>query len=73
MPEIGCFKAAGVFITVAVTLFKLINFTPSLPEITNFSTKYFILSKVYTDAGRIRKLYHSLSKCSWINPHTGIP
>ena len=31
------------------------NYHP-LPEIANFSTKYFILSKIYTDEGGIYKI-----------------
>ena len=33
---------------------------PGLLEIANFSTKYFILSKVYTNEGSTKKLYHGL-------------
>ena len=29
-------------------------FTSTLPEIANFSTEYFILSKVYTDEGGVK-------------------
>ena len=29
---------------------------PPLPEIANFSTKYFILSKVYSDEGGIKSV-----------------
>ena len=31
-------------------------FIPTLPEIANFSTKCFILSKIYTDEGGIKSL-----------------
>ena len=31
---------------------------PPLTEIASFSTKYFILSKVYTDDSGIKQLYH---------------
>ena len=53
---------------------------PSLPENSNFSTKYFTMSKVYTDKNGIKKLYHSVSSCKGDNslakacglsPHTG--
>ena len=37
---------------------------PPLPVVTNFSTKYSILSKVYTD----RVVYHGLSACAGDNP-----
>lgn len=37
---------------------------PSLSKITNFSAKYFIPSKVYTDHGGIKYFYHSLSACT---------
>ena len=39
-----------------------------LSEIANFSTKYFILSKVYIDEGGIKHLYHGLSACTEDNP-----
>ena len=32
--------------------------TPILPEITNFSTSYFILSKIYTDEVDMKQIYH---------------
>ena len=41
-----------------------------LAHIANFSTKYFILSKVFTDEGEIRLLYHGLSTCVGDNPLT---
>ena len=31
-----------------------IKLSVNMPKITNFSTKYFILSKVYTDKGGIK-------------------
>ena len=40
----------------------------TLPEIARFSTKYFILSKVYTDESGIKYLYCSLSACTGDNP-----
>ena len=47
-----------LFIFCFVCLFLLFilysNIIPSLPHITNFSTKYFILSKIYTDEGGIK-------------------
>ena len=43
-------------------------FLPLLPKITNFSTKYFILSKVYTEEDGIKQLYHGLSTCTGDRP-----
>ena len=34
------------------------------------STKYFILSKFYTDEGGMIYLYHGLSACTEDNPHS---
>ena len=51
-----------------------------LPDVTNFSTKYFLLSKLFTDEGCIKLLYHglyactghnSLAKARGLSPHTG--
>ena len=42
-----------IYVSNAQNLF-ITSLIPSLPEIVNFSTKYFILSKVYTDEGGIR-------------------
>ena len=49
----------------------ILSYTP-LPEIANFSTKYFILSKVYTDEGGIK--YRKNSK-NWdtLNYHRDCP
>ena len=41
---------------------------PPFPEIANFSMRYFMLSKVYTDEGSTIKLYHGLSACTGDNP-----
>ena len=35
-------------------LLAIFHFIPSLLETANLSTKYFILSKVYTDKGHIK-------------------
>ena len=40
----------------------------SLPEITNFSMKYFILSKVYINEGGITYVFHGLSAYTGDNP-----
>ena len=45
-----------------------LHFIPHLPEIANFSTKYFILSKVHTDESGIKYLHHGLSACTGDNP-----
>ena len=38
---------------------------PPLPVTAKYSTKYVILSKVYTDVGDgIRELFHGLTACS---------
>ena len=37
---------------------------PPLLDITNLSTKYFILSKVYTDEDGIKYINHGLSACA---------
>ena len=39
----------------------------NLVKITNFSTTYFILSKVYSGEGGIKQLYHGLSACAGDN------
>ena len=39
-----------------------------LPETANLSKKYFILSKVYSEEGGIKKLYCGLSTCMGDNP-----
>ena len=39
---------------------------PPLPDIRNFTTKYFILSKVYIDEGGMKLLYHGLAVCTEI-------
>ena len=41
---------------------------PSLPEVANFSTTYFILSKVYTDENDIKCLNHGLFARTVDNP-----
>ena len=41
---------------------------PRLLEIDKFTTKYFILSKVYTDEGGLIKLCHILSACTGDHP-----
>ena len=43
-------------------------FIPHLPKIANYSTKYFILSKVCTDEGGIKWTYHGLFACTGDNP-----
>ena len=43
------------------TKVRAILFIPPLPEMANFSTNYFILSKVYTEEGGIKYIYHGLS------------
>ena len=53
----------------AVLLFTFLSiffvFREFMPEVTTFSTKLFILSKVYIiiDGGGINYLYHCLSAC----------
>ena len=42
------------FISVLKRTFVIDLFIPSLPDITNFSTIYFSLSKVYNDEGGIK-------------------
>ena len=52
-------------------LFLRLGFVkPPFPKIWNFGTKYFILSKVYTDEGGIKQLYlhHGYSACTGDNP-----
>ena len=39
-----------------------------VPETANLSKKYFILSKVYSEEGGIKKLYYGLSTCMGDNP-----
>ena len=35
-------------------IMQFVNIVPPLPATANFSTKYFLLSKVYTDEGGIK-------------------
>ena len=45
----------------------VILFIPPLLNITNLRTKYFILSKVYTDEGDITSIFH---RCTvWIEKY----
>ena len=37
---------------------------PVYTTFTNFSMKYHLMCKVYTDVGGIKKLYHGLSTCT---------
>ena len=48
--------------------FYLLHFITTWPEIANLITDYFVLSKVYTDGGGKRYLYHGLSDCTGNNP-----
>ena len=41
---------------------------PSLADVANPSTKYFLLSKVYAVEGGLKYVYHSLSVCAGANP-----
>ena len=43
------------------------KFIPHMPEIAKFSTKYFILNKVYTYEGGIKQLFHGLYTCTGKN------
>ena len=40
-------------------------------KITKFSTKYFILSKIYSDEGGINQLCHGIAKARGLSPRTG--
>ena len=39
-----------------------------MPDIANFSTKYFMPRKVFSDEGGIKLLKHGLSACTGDNP-----
>ena len=63
LPQPWIFLLQGEYVSVLTQVF-----IPLLPEITNFSMKYFILSKVYTDESGIKKLKHSLLAFTGDNP-----
>ena len=54
---------------IRVTL-NLIKFIAHLPEIANFSNKYFVLNKFYADKGGMKQLYmyHGFSARTGYNP-----
>ena len=60
MPELG------IFLPIIMLLKVIVNIIPTLSDTVNFSTKYFILSKIYSYEGGIK--YHSLSACTGNNP-----
>ena len=52
----------------SVSFSRQASFIPPVPDIANCSMKYFILSKVYSNEGGIKQLYHGLSICIGDNP-----
>ena len=47
---------------------KYHDIIPLLLDVASFSMKYFILSKVYSDEGGLKSLYHGLPTCMEDNP-----
>ena len=47
-------KARGLSLRTGAQTMLYLTLIPTLPHITNFRTKYFIQSKVYTDEGGIK-------------------